>query len=76
MSKPSKRRWPPRFSLRTLLLFYLLVSSGGAWVAHSYSEYLAEQGLIESLTTRLPPGSLMTVIANGETTRLLGRPLM
>ena len=76
MSQPSKRRWLPRFSLRTFLLFYLLGGVGVAWVSHSCGEYLAEQHLIESLTKRLPPGSVMTVDTNGKTTILVGRTLM
>ena len=77
MPQPSKRRcWLPQFTLKTFLLFYLLVGGGVAWVSHSYSEYLAEQRLIEALTKRMSPGSLMTVATNGETTCLVGSYFM
>ena len=46
MAQVTKRRWIPRYSLKTFLLFCVVVGSGTVWVAHSYHEYLSEQKLI------------------------------
>ena len=76
MSHTYKIRWLPRYSLKTFLLFYLLMGSGVAWIAGSYSEYLAEQRLLEALAERMPPGSMMRVNTNGDTSYLAGPVLM
>ena len=76
MNKTRKRNWRPQFSLRTLCLFCLLVGGPVAWLSHSYHEYLAEQRFIDTFATRTPPGSVVTVTTNGETTSIVGRSLM
>ena len=59
MSKSSKRRWRPRYSLKTYLLVCVLVGSGVVWVSHSCHEYLIEQSLIETLVQNTLSQALM-----------------
>ena len=61
-----------RFSLKTLLLFYVLGGCGIAWLSHSYSEYLAEQKAIDSLSTKTAQKMVMTVTGNGKVTSRTG----
>lgn len=70
------RRWRLRFSLRTLFLFSLLLSGLIAWLSHNYRQYAAEQRLIESITSSMPKGSVVSRTTNGDFETLIGSAFM
>jgi hypothetical protein len=62
--------------LKTFLLFYVLGGCGIAWIAHTYSVYLAEQETINVLTTKISQGTVMTVATNDKLTYRTGSWLL
>jgi hypothetical protein len=76
MPQRSKRAWRPQVSLKTFLLCCLLGGCLAGWVSQSFHTFLGEQKIIESLTKRMPPGSLFTVAINGNSTCLVGHRVM
>ena len=58
MSGSNKRHWRFRYSLKSLLLFWVFVGGGVVWVSHTYHEYLREQQFLADLVKATMPRAL------------------
>ena len=59
MSRPVRRSWLPRYSLKVFLLTAVLGGCGIAWVCCHYHGYLVEQQLVQAITAMTLPRALM-----------------
>jgi len=64
MLHPFKRIWPPRYRLKTLLLFVAIYCMGAAWISHNWREYSAEQSAIAELFSTTPTTRTHTFLAD------------